>query len=324
MDENKASFEELKPMLRPTGVVHGVITIDPKKCIGCGLCIKNCPFDCLEMDENKHVKMKAEYLCMSCFNCIVACEADAMTAEKTFDIKGGFFDTGIPEFKKPLDPKDANGDPDVWNPVERLILERRSVRNFKKKPVPEPLIQRVLEAARFAPSGGNHQPWKFTVVTDPDFIAELEATCHEFWSGMYPVFANDGTVMNMVGQVATGVFDPRTQRGIKCVTEKKLPIYFRCGVIVFMGANIKSNDPEVSIGICGQNMNIVAQSLGLGVCWSNLGAVPINALPELKSKLGFDDTYKVVTSLCIGYPKFRQEGMVARHFRSVTWFRPNS
>jgi hypothetical protein len=61
-----------------------------------------------------------------------------------------------------------------WNPVEKVIMERRSVRRFKKDPVPPNLIRRVLEAARFAPSTGNSQPWKFLVITNPEIIAEME------------------------------------------------------------------------------------------------------------------------------------------------------
>ena len=53
-------------------------------------------------------------------------------------------------------------------------MERRSVRRFKKDPVPPDLIRRVLEAARFAPSTGNCQPWKFLVITNPEVIAEME------------------------------------------------------------------------------------------------------------------------------------------------------
>jgi nitroreductase len=51
-----------------------------------------------------------------------------------------------------------------WNPVEKVILERRSIRIFKDKPVPDGLIRRVLEAGRFAPTAGNSQPCEFMVV----------------------------------------------------------------------------------------------------------------------------------------------------------------
>ncbi len=132
MEETKQTFEELKPMLRPTGVEKGVMRFDAEKCTSCGLCILNCPFKCLEMDAEEHPKMKSEYTCMSCFNCQVACPTEAISIERTFNVKGGFFDTQIPPVKMPLEPKDAEGKATEWNPVERMIIERRSVRHFKE------------------------------------------------------------------------------------------------------------------------------------------------------------------------------------------------
>ena len=48
------SFEEFKPMLRPTGIINGIIKVDVDKCTGCALCIENCALKCMEMDEAKH------------------------------------------------------------------------------------------------------------------------------------------------------------------------------------------------------------------------------------------------------------------------------
>jgi nitroreductase len=48
--------------------------------------------------------------------------------------------------------------------VEDAIISRRSIRAFKPDPVPEPLMRRILEAARWAPSGSNIQPWKIHVL----------------------------------------------------------------------------------------------------------------------------------------------------------------
>jgi nitroreductase/NAD-dependent dihydropyrimidine dehydrogenase PreA subunit len=331
MDENKEpkqapSFEELKPMLRPTGIIRGEITVDLEKCTGCGLCVQNCPFSCLEMDETtetKHPKMRDEYICMSCSNCIIACPKEALSIGQCFEVKGGFFDTGFSPIKMPLEPKDADGNPAEWTVVERTILERRSVRNYKKTPVPDTFIRRVLEAGRFAPSGGNHQPWKFTVVTDPEFIAQLEGACQAVWAGMYPVFTNDDAVINMVGVVPTGVFDPRTQRGLRGIALKELPVFFNAPALIFMGGHVKLNDAPTAIGICGENMNLAACALGLGACWTNFGKA-VNFIPEIKAKLGFDENWQVESVLALGYPKFKQAGLVARQYRPVAWFRPGS
>ena len=45
------------------------------------------------------------------------------------------------------------------------IAERRSIRKYKEKPVPQAMIKEIIQAGALAPSSKNRQPWKFTVVT---------------------------------------------------------------------------------------------------------------------------------------------------------------
>jgi nitroreductase len=266
--------------------------------------------------------MKDDYACFSCFNCIVACPGGAISIVEGYHADGGFFDIGYPSLEVPIQPKNAEGLPDEWNAVERIILERRSVRNFKEKPVPEPLLERILEAGRFAPSSGNQQPWKFTVITNRALIDQLEEACLVVWQQLYPMFTDDEAVMNLVETVPdVGAFDPRVQGGIRCVAKKELPIFLNAPAVIFLGCSNKMAFPEQHAGICGQNMTIAAKSLGIGSCWSNFAAT-VDMIPELKAKLGYDDTWKIYSALCLGYPKFNQEGMVPRQRRPVTWFKP--
>src|SRR5450830_1397813 len=51
--------------------------------------------------------------------------------------------------------------------IFEAIYTLRAMRRLKPDPVPEELVWKVLEAATRAPSGGNLQPWRFVVVTDP-------------------------------------------------------------------------------------------------------------------------------------------------------------
>lgn len=320
MEQN---FKDLKPMLRPEGIHMGVMEIDSEKCNSCGLCILNCPFKCWEMGENKIPKMKDDYACFSCSNCIVSCPEGAVSMVEAYYADKGFFDIQYPPFRTPMEPMDAEGRLDEWTDVEKLILERRSVRNFKNKQVPDSFIRRILEAGRFAPSGGNHQPWKFTVVTDRDFINSLEEACFRILQVLHNMYADDNKVMDLVDKFPAGAFDPRVQGGFKCVAEKELPVYLNAPVVIFIGCSEKMINPEEHAGICGQNMSLAAKSLGLGSCWSNFGATA-EAIPELKAKLGFQEGWRIYSTLCLGYPKFKQEGIVARQFRPVTWFRPGS
>jgi nitroreductase/ferredoxin len=315
-------FEELKPMLRPTGVTIGVMKVDAEKCIQCGLCIKNCPFKSWEMDENKVPRLKTDYACFSCYNCTVACPESAISVVQPFTVREGFFDTQFPKHAMPLEPRNAEGERAEWSEVERLIIERRSVRNFKKDAVPEPLIRRVLEAGRFGPSAGNQQPWKFTVVTDREFLGQLEAACQTVWTGTYQAIMDDEAVMDLVNVLPPGIFDPRITDGMECVVRKELPVFFGAPVAIFVGANDKMADPSMHAGIAMENMNLAALSLGLGFCWSGFGT-GVNFIPELKSKLGFDDPWRIQMTAGMGYPEFKQRGPVARHLRPVTWFRSN-
>ena len=68
----------------------------------------------------------------------------------------------------------------AWNAVEKVIMERRSIRGFKKEPLPDSMIKSILEAGRFAPSAGNMQPWRFIVVKSPEMLAELERDAVRF------------------------------------------------------------------------------------------------------------------------------------------------
>jgi nitroreductase len=57
--------------------------------------------------------------------------------------------------------------------VYECIRTRRTVREFKPDPVPEEIVHHILQAARWAPSSSNTQPWHFVVVRDRETIAAI-------------------------------------------------------------------------------------------------------------------------------------------------------
>lgn len=64
---------------------------------------------------------------------------------------------------------------DTDEPILPLFADRWSPRSFTEEPIPRPLLRRLFEAARWAPSSCNEQPWRYVVVTDParkDEVAE--------------------------------------------------------------------------------------------------------------------------------------------------------
>jgi nitroreductase len=272
--------------------------------------------------------MKEVYSCFSCYNCMVACPEDAISIVDTYHVDDGVFKTDpLPlPIKLPYEPKDAEGNSAEWTTIEKTIFERRSVRNFKPDPVPEPLIRRVLEAGRFAPSGGNCQPWKFIVVTEKALIDEINEGCYSILSMLHNTYMNDAMVKGLVQMYAqdpsVGLFDPRIIiGGAGSVTQKNAPVFLDAPAVILVACDDRAiGGPQISAGICGQNMNLAAISIGLGFCWIGFSQV-IEMIPPLKEKLGLADPWKINTAMVLGYPKFKQEGVVPREFRPITWFR---
>lgn len=113
--------------------------------------------------------------------------------------------------------------------VEDAIKERRSIRQYTDKVPKEEDIEKVLEAARWAPSGLNNQPWKFKVIKDKD---EKDGMAK---------FTSSGRVIKNA-PVAI------------CVFLDKTAMYSR-------------EKDTMAIGACIQNMLLQAHALGIGSCW---------------------------------------------------------
>jgi nitroreductase/NAD-dependent dihydropyrimidine dehydrogenase PreA subunit len=322
------AWEDVEQIFRPKNVHMGVMKIDREECNQCGLCIKNCPFQAFETDEDGFPKLKEEYACFSCYNCMVACSVGAVSIGESYRVDDGFYATDphpLPA-RMPLEVRDADGNLDEWNAIERAVFNRRSVRNYKKKPVPDPLIRRVLEAGRYAPSAGNCQPWKFTVVTDKALIDEMDQAIIAMMSGMYGMYINDETVKNLVPMYEAdpnpGLWDPRLIHGGFGSIAKKYgkPFLDAPAVILIEGDQRSISGPEINVGICGTNMNLVANSLGIRACWVGFSQI-INMVPPLKEKLGVKEPWRICSAMSLGYPKFKQDGVVPREYRPVAWFR---
>lgn len=68
-----------------------------------------------------------------------------------------------------------------------LATRRYSVRDYENRPVEKDKLMYVLEAARFAPSAVNFQPWQFIVVTDPELLKSVQEIYPRNWLHTTPV-----------------------------------------------------------------------------------------------------------------------------------------
>jgi len=124
---------------------HKVI-VDTDKCIGCGLCEKDCVGLAIKVCEGK--ANVTEETCIGCGHCEAICPQKAVSLE-------GYEDE-VEEFEEQvrLDPK----------VLMDAIKTRRTIRQFTEKKVPLSVVNMIIEAGRLAPTGSNAQRTSYVVI----------------------------------------------------------------------------------------------------------------------------------------------------------------
>ena len=124
--------------------------VDKEKCIGCGLCVKDCLVKDIEIvDKKANIKNET---CMKCGHCIAICPKEAVSTDlyNMDDVKN---------YNKEEFELDADK-------LLNFIKYRRSVRHFKNKDVEIDKISKIIEVGRFTQTGGNLQDVSYVVVKE--------------------------------------------------------------------------------------------------------------------------------------------------------------
>ena len=170
------------------------------------------------------------------------------------------------------------------NPVIEVIKSRRAIRSFEDKPVPESAIQTMLEAAIYAPSAINIQPWKFTLITNKDAMKHLSDTAKPALLRMLPDVGDEG-LAGLKKQLANPQYN----------------IFYNAPLLIFV-SGIKSRYAIYDCSMAAQNMMLAAYTLGIGSCWIGT-AVGLANDPKVKAELGVPEDHEVHAAIIFGYPK---------------------
>lgn len=143
------------------------IRVDVEKCIGCGLCRKDCPAGNILLPDKKAVILSQN--CIKCGHCVAICPKAAVSMT-------GFDDAPV-EIKEPvtLDPQQ----------LEEAIRTRRSIRHFTARPVKGEAIRRIIEAGRLTPTGGNAQEISYLVLKNG--LPRFEKIAVRFFRMLFPL-----------------------------------------------------------------------------------------------------------------------------------------
>lgn len=214
-----------------------------------------------------------------------------------------------------------------WNEVEKVILERRSVRNYKKKQVPENLVRRILEAGRYAPSTGNYQPWSFIVIRDKEVLDNIESFISKqckFLKFLFdwktsPLGPVSWLLAQIVMRLMPNKMHPTPFGALFMIADGKLKVFHDAPTVIILLKDRRGvGKPDIDIGICGQNIVLAAHSLGLGTCW--IGFVElIRQMPNWKKRLGIEYPYEISEAIAVGYPVGHPDGIVPREIHKIGW-----
>jgi len=174
--------------------------------------------------------------------------------------------------------------------ITTLIKNRASIRRFQNKPVPEEVLQEMLEAARLSPSGGNEQPWAFGVITDPRLIGEISRLAHgQEWIARAPLLIVLCTVCVEDARGGRDIQMHRYPRHAQALAEIPQLLYWAL------------NQEEHQTKIPGTHMVLAALEHGVGSCW--VSRFDVEGVAEL---LNLPSHYLPSDILVFGYPEIQQ------------------
>jgi F420 biosynthesis protein FbiB-like protein len=199
--------------------------------------------------------------------------------------------------------------------VTDAIRQRRSIRKYTQRPVPPEAIREILNAAKWAPSAHNAQPWQFIILTETQQKRRLAEAMANTW---LQFLKKDGeTQENRAKLIHDSVerFTNAPVLVVACLTMKDMLCYpdeerQKC-----------EHDLAVqSLGAAIQNMLLAAHAKQLGACWY---CAPIFCKTAVRQALRILEDAEPQALITIGYPAEKPNPPRRKPFHSIihsdTW-----
>jgi nitroreductase/NAD-dependent dihydropyrimidine dehydrogenase PreA subunit len=291
------------------------IRIDAEKCNGCGLCIDVCKDFTLVLKDGKAVPgTDPKFGCIGCGHCMAVCNRDAISITGRFISPEDLFDlpTKDPAF--------------TYDKLTDFLRRRRSIREFKDKPVEKEMIEKVLEAALTAPMGlppsdvhvlvlGTKEKVRHFSQDYADFLGKMRwFVSWWFLALMRPFWGKQ--MDEMFRGFVRPLFDcyvDEMKKGNNLIT------YDAPVALYFYGTPF--TDPADSI-VAATYAMLAAESLGLGTCM--LGGIhPMiqsgKKARKLREKWGIKYKSREGLFVIMGYQRIHFHKGIRRTFAEITW-----
>ena len=266
--------------------------IDSNKCNQCRLCVLECPIRIIRIREGDTVPSwigGGSRLCLDCGHCVAVCPPGALG-----------LDTMRPELCAPTG-KDWLPTPEQ---AEHFLKSRRSVRVYKEQPVEREKLAKLIDIARYAPSGHNGQPVEWLVITDKKEVRQLAELTAEWlrW------------IIKEQPELASALQAKRVVAGWDAGADT-----VSRGASHLIVAHANKNMPAGDFQIALTYLELAAYSLGLGACWAGYMQGAAALYPPMVEALRLPEGHQSYGAMLIGYPAHRLARIPLRKEPRIIW-----
>lgn len=255
------------------------MTVNKGKCIGCGLCVRDCLRNTIFIREGKaEIAVSG---CIKCGHCIAVCPQDAVSLGSIENMQ---WDSGGSGPKRGSAP-----DPEVFL---NFLKFRRSIRQYKKHEIEPEKMEAIIEAGRYSPTAGNRQKNRFIILKEnieqvrkaaietlrhaaadeSKYLGEREIY-RKSWARMYDDYAEG----------------------------RRDGLFFNAPAVILIVSDENNHYAEIDGGIAASRMELQANALGLGVCYIGFLNTAMEFDGRIKEMAGLKEDEKLAVAFVTGY-----------------------
>ena len=261
-----------------------LVEVGKETCTQCGICAAACPAGIIYFKENKYPRLLlgTDEICLRCGHCVAVCPTGSVVHREILLEQ-------CPEIDKSLNIS--------FRQCSQLIKSRRSIREFQDKAVPSSVIERIIETARYAPTGHNGQEVQWLIINDRKIVKKLVAIGADWMRW---------TAKNVPGMAVM------LEGGLKQL-EAGHDVFLRDApalVVAFAEKNAPSAATDCAIAL--GYFDLAADSLGLGCCWAGFFNFAVNSFPAMVEAVALPEGLAPYGALMVGYPEYKYQRIPSR------------
>jgi len=272
------------------GLKMELFEVNQKTCKQDGICAADCPAGLIDFQKDRYPTpvAEAEELCTRCGHCVAVCPTGSLS-HREMSVEH------CPPIKKDFQV--------TMEQCEHFMRSRRSIRVFKDKPVPREELLRLIEIARYAPTGRNSQSVEWMVLSNRDELHHLTTIIAD-WVRSTTDNMPEGDLM--VWELK------RYEAGVDSILRG-------APAVIVAHAEKESRMAPVDCTIALTYLELAAASMGLGCCWAGFFMSTATEFPPMMEALALPDGHQCFGAMMVGYPKFRYQRMPLRKPPNITW-----